>query len=167
MSLLGAVVPSLLAVTLAAATAARAGIADSPLPVLVAGQTTLHLYSVPGVKGAGGTNLATYISCTSTSSSPQTVGVEVFADTGGAPLNNAATTAVLVPAGGSVRFGTSDSFAFGTNQSLSIAVDNGSARILSTSKLLVCTAFIADEGNPPVSMVQLTIIKGVKQKAAN
>ena len=30
----------------------RAGIADSPLPVLVAGQTTLFLYSVPGVEAS-------------------------------------------------------------------------------------------------------------------
>ena len=31
---------------------AGAGIADSPLPVLDPGQTTLHLYSVPGVMAA-------------------------------------------------------------------------------------------------------------------
>ena len=39
---------------------ARAGIADSPLPVLTAGATTLHLYSVPGV--ISGTGLETYFS---------------------------------------------------------------------------------------------------------
>ena len=33
---------------------ALAGIADGPLPVLAAGQTTLHVYSVPGaLKGLG------------------------------------------------------------------------------------------------------------------
>src|SRR3989442_10235721 len=47
-----------------AATTALAGIADSPLPVLSAGATTFHLYSVPGVISSGG--LRTYFSCTST-----------------------------------------------------------------------------------------------------
>jgi hypothetical protein len=41
-------------VALLAARQARAGIADSPLPVLTAGATTLHLYSVPGVIAGGG-----------------------------------------------------------------------------------------------------------------
>ena len=40
---------------------AAAGIADSPLPVLSAGATTFHLYSVPGVISSGG--LRTYFSC--------------------------------------------------------------------------------------------------------
>lgn len=44
----------------------------------------------------------------------------------------------------------------------------GSARILSTSKKLMCTAYRADYANsPPTSMVQLTIIAKTKQKAAN
>jgi len=38
-----------------------AGIADSPLPVLVVGETTLHLYSVPGVVGAASNR--TFFSC--------------------------------------------------------------------------------------------------------
>ena len=40
---------------------AAAGIADGPLPVLSAGATTFHLYSVPGVISSGG--LRTYFSC--------------------------------------------------------------------------------------------------------
>ena len=39
---------------LLAAPQARAGIADSPLPVLTAGATTFHLYSVPEVISGGG-----------------------------------------------------------------------------------------------------------------
>ena len=47
---------------------AAAGIANSPLPVLSAGATTFHLYSMPGVISSGGlrTRLRTYFSCTST-----------------------------------------------------------------------------------------------------
>jgi hypothetical protein len=49
-----------------------------------------------------------------------------------------------------------------------LAVGKGSARILATSKKIVCTAFLADpSGTPPVSMGSLTIIAKTKQKAAN
>ena len=44
----------------------------------------------------------------------------------------------------------------------------GSARILSTSKSLACTVFVADAANnTPTSMVELTIIAKTKQKAFN
>ena len=62
---------------------ARAGVADSPLPVL--GATTLHLYSVPGVIDGGG--LATYFACPSTDTAAMRVGVELFGPAGGAPGN--------------------------------------------------------------------------------
>ena len=53
---------------LIAAVPAFAGIADSPLPVLSAGATTLHLYSVPSSISGGG--LGTYFGCTSTDTAP-------------------------------------------------------------------------------------------------
>ena len=44
----------LLALTLSvAATPSLAGIADTPLPELVAGKRTLHVYSVPSIIRAG------------------------------------------------------------------------------------------------------------------
>lgn len=44
-------------------------------------------------------------------------------------------------------------------------MSKGSARILSTSRKLACTAFIADNGNvPPTSMADLTIVKKRTQK---
>jgi hypothetical protein len=44
----------------------------------------------------------------------------------------------------------------------------GSARIIATSKKLVCTAYVADVDNsPPTTSWQLTIIAKLKQKAAN
>jgi len=45
----------LLLAGLIAATPTLAGIADSPLPVLLPGEKTYHLYSVPGVISSGGT----------------------------------------------------------------------------------------------------------------
>jgi hypothetical protein len=146
---------------------ARAGIADSPLPVLVTGQTTLHLYSVPGVINGGG--LGTYFSCTSTDTATIQVGVELFSSAGGSPGNDAAATSLSVAPGGTVIFGTSAAAGISISSSLGGgAMSKGSARILATSKKLACTAFLADPGNaPPTSMAQLTIIAKLKQKAAN
>jgi hypothetical protein len=144
-----------------------AGIADSPLPVLSVGQTTLHLYSVPGVVNANGVTLGTVFSCTSTSTSSIVMGVELFGPSGGGPIN--VVSPLSVPAGGSVTIGTGGAAAFSVDQSLSPGpVSNGSARILATDKKLVCTAFTADYANsPPTSMKELTIIAKVKEKAAN
>ena len=146
---------------------ALAGLADSPLPVLLAGQTTLHLYSVPGVRHSGG--LDTFFSCTSleTTATIQ-VGVEVFGGPGGAPVNDAAATSLPLGPGATQTFGTQSAVGISVGSNLGAPVSQGSARILATSKKLACTAFIADAGNaPPTSMVQLTIIAKLKQKAAN
>lgn len=144
---------------------ARAGIADSPLPVLEAGKPTLHLYSVPVV---GGTVLPAYFSCTSTDTAPMRVGVEFFGAAGGGPANDAVGTSLSVAPGATVLFGTLSAVWVSVDSLLGIAPSKGSARILATSKKLVCTAFLADPGNaPPTSMVHLTIVAKTKQKAAN
>src|SRR5438128_3822081 len=84
---------------------ARAGIADSPLPVLTAGATTFHLYSVPGVISGGGGELKTYFACTSTDTATMQVGVEIFGTAGGAPINDATMTSLSVLPGATVIFG--------------------------------------------------------------
>jgi len=144
-----------------------AGIADSPLPVLSAGATTLHLYSVPGVISYVG--LATYFACTSTDTAAMQVGVEVFDDPGGAPINDAAATSLSVGPGATVTFGTSAAAGISVSSNLGTGnlIRKGSARILATSKNLACTAFVADVSNAPTSGWQLTIIAKLKQKAAN
>jgi len=149
------------------AASAQSGIADSPLPVLTTGATTYHLYSVPGVIDAGG--LGTYFSCTSTDAATMQVGVELFASPGGAPSNDAAATSLSVGPGATVMFGTGSAAGLSISSNLAGGgMSKGSARILATSKKLVCTAFLADVGNaPPTSMAQLTIIAKLKQKAAN
>jgi hypothetical protein len=147
------------------ATPALAGIADSPLPVLVAGKTTFHLYSVPGVIEFSG--FGTYFSCTSTDAATIQVGVEVF-DSDNQPSNDAVATSFSLVPYHSVMFGTHQSFdgLFDSNLStFPIRGYPGSARILATSKKLICTAFLADDSSyPPPSMVYLTIIKKTKQK---
>jgi hypothetical protein len=156
-------------VTLGVPLQARAGIADSPLPVLQAGISTQLLYSVPGVLSDAGHSVATYFSCTSTSTSSIVVGVELFGAGGGSAINNAATTAFTLPAGGTVVFGTIGAVGISTDVDLTAgALAKGSARILSTSKALICTAFVADpNNNPPGSGWELTVVAKTKQKAAN
>lgn len=146
---------------------AVAGIADSPLPVLTVGEPTYHLYSVPGVIRAAG--LGTFFSCTSTDVATIQVGVELFFAPGGAPANDAAATSLSVAPGATVIFGTGAAAGILIDSSLGGgSMSKGSARILATSRKLVCTAFLADDGNaPPTSMAQLTIIAKLKQKAAN
>ncbi len=146
------------------ATPSLAGIADSPLPVLMAGETTLHIYSVPSVIGGGG-GLSTYFGCTSTDTATMQVGVELFLSAGGAPANDAAATSLTVGPGATVIFGTSSAVGISVNSSLGGGFSKGSARILSTSKKVACTAFLADPSTaPPATMVYLTIIKKTRQK---
>jgi len=159
-----------LALAVAAACAAllappqvRAGIADSPLPVLSAGATTFHLYSVPGIIRSG--SLGSFFSCTSTDTATMQVGVEVFGPAGGAPINDAAATSLSVAPGATVMFGSSAVGILIDSDAGIPSMSKGSARILSTSKKLACTAFVADTGNdPPTSAWQLNIIAKVKQK---
>src|SRR5947207_179279 len=84
----------------------RAGIPDSPLPVLVAGKQTIHVYSVSGIGGGGGGVLGTFFSCTSTDAEAIQVGVEVFAGGGGGPGNDAVATSLSVAPGATVIFAT-------------------------------------------------------------
>ena len=142
---------------------APAGIADSPLPVLVAGKATLHVYSVPG--GIEGGGLGTYFSCTSTDTATMQVGVELFGSAGGAPENDAAATSLSVAAGATVMFGTQSAVGLSIDSNLGGGGSKLSARILATSKKLICTAFLADRGNaPPTSMVHLDVISKLKQR---
>lgn len=157
------IVATTLGLSLTAVTA-LAGIADSPLPVLLAGKSTLHLYSVPGVVNNG--VFATVFACTSTDTASMQVGVEVFSDFGGGPANDAVATSLSVAPGSTVNFRTASFFWLGgLSWVLSPGpIETGSARILSTSKKLVCTAFVADPAYPPTTSWQLTIVKQKKQK---
>jgi hypothetical protein len=163
MRLLVLVLGSLLIVS---AAPARAGIADSPLPVLVPGQPTNHLYSVTGVVNLS--SLATLFACTSTSTTGQTIAVEVFGASGGAPVNDVSTTAGILPAGATGTISTEPVAGFPSGSLGLPVLAHGSARILSTDKKLICTAFLSDALNsPPTSMMYLTIVAKTKQKAAN
>ena len=94
------------------------------------------------------------------------VGVEVFGAPGGAPANDAAATSLSVAPGATVIFGTISAVGILINSNTgSGPMSKGSARILATSKKLVCTAWVADPGNdPPTSAWHLNILAKTKQK---
>ena len=90
-------------VVLLLAPAAHAGIADSPLPTLVPGKKTFHVYSesTPGYYVG---ICATYYNCTSTDTAPMQVGVEVFGAPGGSAFNDPVATSLTVAPGATVTF---------------------------------------------------------------
>lgn len=154
---------------------ASAGIADSPLPVLAEGVKTLHLYSVPGIVSSSATG--SFVACTSTAKAPIHVSVEIFTPAG-QPFSNAAVDVLTVAPGATVTYATRG--ATGCDPPAGIAVDRliggcglqlakqGSARVLATSKALICHAFTANVFSvPPESRSQLTIVAKTAQKAAN
>lgn len=143
---------------------AFAGIADSPLPVLDPGKKTHHVYSVAGLISQGG--LGTFFSCTSTDTATMRVGVEVFYASGGAAGNDPVATSLSIAPGASVIFGTQNAVGIVVYSDLAAgALSQGSARILSTSTKLICTAYIADRLNsPPAAGWQLNVIKKKAQK---
>jgi len=152
--------------TLALAHPTAAGVLDSPLPELLAGQTTLHVFTVPGIIATGG--IGSFFNCTSLDTVTMQVGVELFPAPGGAPINDTVATSLSLAPGATVIFGTSAAVGISISSSLGGLFSKGSARILSTSKKLGCNAFMADTSNdPPTSMAQLTVITKTKQKAFN
>jgi len=156
---------ALIILSLALTSLAFAGVVDSPLPVLSAGQTTYHLFTVPSTIASGG--IETFFGCTSLEETATIqVGVELFGPAGGAPGNDAAATSLSVAASGTVLFGSAAVGLFPDSNPGIPFLSKGSARILATeSRGIICTAFLADTGSdPPTSMVHLNIVKKTKQK---
>jgi len=153
---------SVLAVLLLAASA-DAQINSAP-PALM-GQPSYHIYTVPGLIDAGG--LATFFSCSNTTSSNIRVGVEVFGGSGGAAANDPSATSLDLLPGGAFWFCTSTALGFSCQSNLGASIGaRGTARILATERSgIICTAVLADVTSaPPTSMVQLNIVKKLKQK---
>ncbi len=149
-------------ILLIAPTIALAGVADSPVPDL-AGDPAKVAFYVTGVTKNNG--LETLFVCTSLDSSGSyEVGVEIFSELGGPPSNNAAggDGVQTVPAGGSVTISTGATAGFHEDEVIVTVPANirgGSARIVSTSRRLMCHAFLAEElGSPPAVMMPLKTI---------
>lgn len=154
-----------------AGTPAGAGVVDSPLPVFQGGAIGRILFTIPGV--IKNNNIETIVSCTSLEQSRViTVAVEVF-DATGTLLNDASAPSLdgaetLAP-GETATIATGNTLAFHEDEIIDslgpASVRNGSARIVSDSKKVTCSAFLVDELNdPPSSMGTLTIISKAKKQ---
>jgi hypothetical protein len=139
-----------------------ADIADSPLPSAL----PQHVYSVTGVINFASTG--TFFACTNVDRESITLGVELFG-AAGTLLNDAAASSIAMAPGATAMLGTNPANGLAVDGNLAPGpITKGSARIVATSKKIVCTAFLADVlDSPPASMTHLTIIAKTKQKAAN
>lgn len=153
----------------AAAAPARAGIADSPLPML-GGVRAKHVFSVPGVITLG--LFQTVFVCTSLEKDKEIrLGVELFDEDGGIPKNDveAGEGALDVGAGDTVILATGNTGAFAEDLIIDFSgvIRVGSARIVATSTKIMCSALLVDPTSaPPVSMAPLTVISKAKQKGS-
>lgn len=137
---------------------------NSPPPTLQ-GESSSHLWSVPGVMRTG--DIGTFFACTNTTDNAIRVGVEVFGPAGGAAVNDPSATSLNLSAGATVLFGTGAAVGFSVSGSLGVpTISKGSARVLATAgRGIICSAFLADVNNaPPTSVASLTMVKKTKQK---
>ncbi|GIW40279.1 MAG: hypothetical protein KatS3mg076_0856 [Candidatus Binatia bacterium] len=147
--------------------AARAGVADTPLPRFSDGSPSVLVGTFTGVTKRG--RLQTDFLCTSFAGGATHIGVEVF-DQDGTLLNDvsAGTGAVLgVGPGQTVTFGTSGTVAFLETAVIPLpTVSQGSARVVATSPGVRCAALIVDDAvSPPVSLA--TLGPGVRPSPGN
>lgn len=134
-----------------------ATILDAPPPLK--GQKSIRLFTVPGVMTANG--LGTFFSCTNRAQTPAVISVELYVQDGLDACNDASAVSVTAAPGATVQFHTQNTAESSFTASTPLSTPPqylalGSASILSTSKSVVCNAFIADVYNsPPMSMVAL------------
>ena len=147
------------------ASGAWAGVSD-PVPLINGTERAKVLYLVPGV--TANANLGTIISCTSTEKSKdQIVAIEVFEEDPPDVINDITLgngVVGTVSPGENILIeiatdGTINGFNADENFSTTDDVVHGSARVLSTSKKLICTAAIVEvDGIPPDTMMQINMI---------
>jgi hypothetical protein len=136
--------------------AAGDGPINTPLAPFTDGSLGKYLWTVPGVVKKQG--FVTEVTCTNLDAPGTTadIGVEIFDETGTqlnnisvAPAPGACNGAMLgVPAGHTVTIASGATAQFHEDCIIAIAAGStGSARVLSTSSKIMCTALIADSKN--------------------
>ncbi len=122
----------------------------------------IQVFTVPGV--INHFSLGTFFSCVNTGSVPTTVTVNVLKGDGtaaGSGVSGTLNQDQTWVFGTSVPAGLDED----TNMASPNSLYNGSAKIFSTSKAIMCNAFVADvTGSPPTSMTTLRVVGGTKQK---
>jgi len=133
---------------------AMAGVLDSPVPDMDPSHSERVIYIIPNV--IKNNNLETEFNCTNLERTTVRIGVEIFDRFGNGPLNDISSGvgdgAQDVPPGGAITIGTGNTAAIHEDeviQGLPTNVRGGSARIVSTSKRIMCQAFVVDEVNVP------------------
>ena len=142
---------------------AVAGVADSPLPTL-GGQKSKHVFMIPGVISHG--TLATVIVCTSLKKTKDLLwGVEIFSASGGDP-EDSILDSFLNP-GDSEAIATEGTTYAENVIGLSDSNLARSARVVATSRKLVCSATVLERQNTgllPGAGWSLPVIKKTNQK---
>jgi len=143
-----------------------AGIGDKDLPLLN-GQKTKLLYTVVGVTNFDN-ELATAFHCTSTEPSGGSdihVGIQVFYEGGNLVNDVAADEGSFTLGPGRTRTTSTQNTTFNEVNNIDVdQIDQGSARIVATSKKVLCTAMLLEsENSPPTSMVMLPVFRMTKQ----
>ena len=128
---------------------AYSGVVDSPKP-LFGGKAARTIYYVPNVIHNNG--METVFTCTSLDSMTIRIGIEIFDSIGGPPLNDVSDPtgngAGDVPIGGTFTVGTDNTKVLSEDEVISGLPPNirgGSARIVSNSKRIGCSAVVIDE----------------------
>jgi hypothetical protein len=152
---------------LLASAPARAGVVDSPIPVIPTVGKLKHVYTVTGVSDGG--DLGTAFICTNLDRQNVFIAVEIFASGGGGPLNDVtADVGTVLPSPGqtsTIELQQILSFFEDELMDMLPQVKHGSARILATSTKILCTAALVEKfTEPAVSMMKLPVIRKTKQQ---
>lgn len=128
---------------------AYSGVIDSPKP-LFGGRAARTIFYVPNVIHNNG--METVFTCTSLDSMTIRIGIEIFDSIGGPALNDVSDPtgngAEDVPVGGTFTVGTDNTEVLSENEVISglpANIRGGSARIVSDSKRIACSAVVIDE----------------------
>ncbi len=117
------------------------------------------LFTVPGLINTS--SHATFFTCTNTDTAPVTVGIDVYGQAGNL-LVTAASDAVSISPNATVMFGTAGALSLDVNLNPGL-VSKGSAQIQTTSKKIVCSAFLIDPSTE-ITYTTLTMAAKGKQK---
>lgn len=135
---------------------ASAGITDPPPAAM-----PIRVFTVPGVMKTA--KLDTVIGCTDVDTTGVTLKAQYY-DQMGTLLNSAGPNFGLQP-GESIYFATGNIVGIPLSVSFNVTQFYGSARLVATSKKLICTGYVVDNASdPPAVMRTLPMIRGLAQK---
>jgi len=135
---------------------ASAGVTDPPPSAM-----PNRVFTVPGAIKTD--KLDTVIACTGVDSTAITLKAQ-FYDQMGTLLNVNGPNFSVQP-GESIHFATGLLAGIPLSVQFNVVQFYGSARVVATSKKLICTGYVVDNtSNPPVTMRQLPMIRGLAQK---